>query len=1321
MKNSPSSKTEASPANNRTQSPSMLIKLTRFCWRAFKFISRSIIYVPLFILICFAALVGTQPGTQLALNIANSLIPNLNLVYAKGTLNKGLSLSSAHWSMPGIKVEVMDLDVIWQPLCLLQSQLCVKQLTTHKIKVDIDTDALPSASETVKNTEQTTDDESPIILPLAIQLTQSDLRNIHVRVNDMTFDVQQLNTQAQWTSTGIRVNDMSAVDWKVNIPLGNASADTKIQSASSKAVGASSQTQAQTAQAQTTQTKSINTTANDWAMAKLPQVFMPIPVFVDKLSLNKGNLILGQRQDYFNKATLTGSYQSYLIHVDRFFAAHTDGEINLKGDMQLRENYPINIEANGKITQLKEVPKLNNQSFDLSVANDFSHLEVNLTANGQTNLTLKGQINLTVPTLDYQVDLNALSIIWPLDTALYQGHNLHFTSQGSLSKQTASLTGNIITPFQPEAAIKTNITHANHTLNIDEFNAKSPMGDVTLTGSLSYNQALAWQANVSTNKLDISQIELTPLNITLNYPIPMSQITGEFSTKGKINLSDETWQVAMEKANLEGTIDSYPLSLTGNIFVNNDFQLSANTLNVTAFKSQLTLNGDVTNNWSLNGQLSIPELQLWDPNAAGAIHANINITGETNQPQANAVVNAENISYLNSTLNKANLSGTMDLFDNNAFNFKLSGDNITLNTLTLTSANMRIEGDSQGQKTQITTLGDLALNSQITSDVNLKTQAFNAKIEQLSIDSKLGKSQLNKPMTISWDQAQQQGKISPFCLKDAQGTLCSTLDSTFGTKGQFTLHYQGNLGALMTPLLPNQVAWNGLAEMTSTFKWAKDTKPTGELALSLSSGTLTLPQINNTQHTPVVMEYGAINLNALLDSKQILTTLILKSNNIASINSRLSINIDPDDRQLKGYVKLNQVKLSALADFLPQLDTLSGDLSSDFKIAGTLSSPILSGHVTLKEASILTAANPTLIDNLNLKVTLAGQKANINGQWKMGDGTAHSKGYIDWSQTRAKAHFTLKGSQLSIIQPPLAILKLTPDLVIDIADNEMKITGELDAPSGDITLVELPEGGVAVSKDVVFQDSIATQEKASNPMLITANLKMKVGEQLNIEGMGLTGRLTGKVNLKQTEQHPTQLFGEIKIIDGTYKFMGQTLTINTGELQFVGSMDEPSLNIEAVREIKTDDITAGVRITGTPKKPIVTLFSSPSMEQAEILSYILKGTSLDSDNDSLMLTAAFTLSQQAGVGTSTIGNLTNTATGLIEKLGFSNVQLDTNDDGKVAISGYIGDRLMVKYGMGVFDTGYEMTVRYYLLSQLYLETVSAELEQSLDLYYNFDL
>ena len=283
--------------------------------------------------------------------------------------------------------------------------------------------------------------------------------------------------------------------------------------------------------------------------------------------------------------------------------------------------------------------------------------------------------------------------------------------------------------------------------------------------------------------------------------------------------------------------------------------------------------------------------------------------------------------------------------------------------------------------------------------------------------------------------------------------------------------------------------------------------------------------------------------------------------------------------------------------------------------------------------------------------------------------------------------------------------------------------GKIAVPSGNIKIVPLAEGGIATSDDVVFDDSIAATQPKTSPYAIVADLNISVGNELRIDGMGLTGRLQGTLKLQQQAFRPPLLFGNIRVNQGSYRFMGQTLRIRTGEVQFVGPTSVPNLNIEAIREIKSEDLVAGVRVTGTPARPVVTLFSNPAKEQAEILSYIIKGSGFNSanneQNNSLMMGAALGLGSQVGGGA--INNIGNTATGLIEEFGFSNVQLDTNDEGRVAISGFIGENLMVKYGVGVFNPGYEMTVRYYLLSQLYLETVSGTLGQSLDIYYNFNI
>ena len=128
------------------------------------------------------------------------------------------------------------------------------------------------------------------------------------------------------------------------------------------------------------------------------------------------------------------------------------------------------------------------------------------------------------------------------------------------------------------------------------------------------------------------------------------------------------------------------------------------------------------------------------------------------------------------------------------------------------------------------------------------------------------------------------------------------------------------------------------------------------------------------------------------------------------------------------------------------------------------------------------------------------------------------------------------------------------------------------------------------------------------------------------------------------------------------------------------------------------------------------LFSSPGMEDQEILSYITRGKGLNASDGGGSLWASAAL----GVGVSTTGGVFSS---IGEELGFNQVSLDTEgegDDTLVTISGYIGERLYLKYGVGVFETINELTLRYYLMRRLWVETVSAT-ENSLDLYYSFTI
>ncbi len=57
---------------------------------------------------------------------------------------------------------------------------------------------------------------------------------------------------------------------------------------------------------------------------------------------------------------------------------------------------------------------------------------------------------------------------------------------------------------------------------------------------------------------------------------------------------------------------------------------------------------------------------------------------------------------------------------------------------------------------------------------------------------------------------------------------------------------------------------------------------------------------------------------------------------------------------------------------------------------------------------------------------------------------------------------------------------------------------------------------------------------------------------------------------------------------------------------------------------------------------------------------------------------------------------------------------------QATVSGYVGNRVYLKYGIGVYEPINELTVRMYMFNHFWLEIVSG-IEKSTDIYYSFDL
>jgi len=199
----------------------------------------------------------------------------------------------------------------------------------------------------------------------------------------------------------------------------------------------------------------------------------------------------------------------------------------------------------------------------------------------------------------------------------------------------------------------------------------------------------------------------------------------------------------------------------------------------------------------------------------------------------------------------------------------------------------------------------------------------------------------------------------------------------------------------------------------------------------------------------------------------------------------------------------------------------------------------------------------------------------------------------------------------------------------------------------------------------------------------------------------LQANVEGGLQVRESPGQPTLGSGEVRVA-GKYKAYGQDLTIQRGQLLYAWTpLDNPNLNIEATRTVAT--VTAGLRIRGNAQSPELTVYSDPPMSQANALSYLVAGKPIEEigagDSEAgAMQTAARSIGVAGG------GLL---AKSLGKRLGVD--ELSIKDDeviggSALTVGQYLSPRLFLSYGVGLFEPGDVITLRYKLSEELALKT-----------------
>jgi translocation and assembly module TamB len=296
----------------------------------------------------------------------------------------------------------------------------------------------------------------------------------------------------------------------------------------------------------------------------------------------------------------------------------------------------------------------------------------------------------------------------------------------------------------------------------------------------------------------------------------------------------------------------------------------------------------------------------------------------------------------------------------------------------------------------------------------------------------------------------------------------------------------------------------------------------------------------------------------------------------------------------------------------------------------------------------------------------------------------------------------------------------SPDLRVNVALPVIEVTGRVQIPRAAIKLGVLPSQAVMPSPDAVVHGRGSVTR--SRPLQLRTAIELALGDDVRYQALNLDTTVTGELRLATNPDASANATGTLRLA-GTYDAYGKTLELDRGQLLFSGPLDDPGLDVRALRKLETTSFVSGatevgVELTGTLKAPRTRLFSTPAMTEADALSYLLFGrpasgsNAVGAEENSTLEAAALTLGlQQALPVVQRIGN----TLGLDELT----VQSTDTDAGALMAGKYLSPRVYIRYSYGLFNRIGGFLLRFKVNDRFSIETRSGE-QESMDLFYTIE-
>jgi translocation and assembly module TamB len=829
-------------------------------------------------------------------------------------------------------------------------------------------------------------------------------------------------------------------------------------------------------------------------------------------------------------------------------------------------------------------------------------------------------------------------------------------------------------------------------------------GRIDLAGGLDWTDGFQWEAGVRFDEFDPSEIAA----------LPEGSINGSLSSRGRIDDADIL--VETEINTLTGVLAGYELNGGGNL-VYRDRILTIADLNITNGDNRFYATGTVADRFDLNFVFNGAELERILPQLRGTMDVSGVLSGPRSEPEVQVTLKGTEIGYLDNFA--GSVAAELDLVPH-----EMSGRG----SLRIANLNLaELQADEFGLN------GEGSISShQLSAELRLESTRLQAEASGSLADGSwqgdIGGLVLSDSRFGSWVQqgrtqlraAPGQAVLDRFCLASAENKFCGQA-SWEETKGwslaldelKLALSSLNDWGIIGQKLDGTISADLQVAGVDTSIVSATASVAVPELEVDLGPNPYYEEFIwYDTQVSFYIQDddLTASFKTRFVDDSRLSGTISLEDGAAFSANFA--------DLPLQGFIEADLKELAVLSVVTSDFLLPEGGLYANLELNGTLGSPAVEGDVLLQEGELRIPMLGVQLTGVTGTMGFMGRRLELDLSGGSGTGQIRAAGQFDFSREPWQAGLSLSGTEVDLLNRRMITLTADPDLELILGPSGGSLEGRV-VVSKALIEVEKIDRSTSESSDVVFVDELS--DSSSWPF--NYDIDVVLGDQVQVIGHGLTARLEGQLNVASNTTNIAVGKGRLDIVDGSFSVYGSPLNIARGRLSFNGGpVDNPGLDIRASKNVEeagfgTEGVEVGVNVIGSAADFEMELFAVPSMQDADILAYILLDKPLSREGDeSAGLVSAAAEAIGLGKGTKLLSDVSS-------MLPVDDIRVEgrmESQETSLVVGKNLSEELSVSYDYNLFKNAGSFRVRYQFGKGFSVESRNSLESNAVELLYSLE-